>query len=100
MLLFGGEDNPGKVEVEVAKGDVVLVPAGVGHRLLREEGRGGLEMVGAYPKGSDRWDMCYGDGREGENEEGIRDRIGRLGWFDDGDPVYGGGEAVGAANPE
>ncbi|KAK7916834.1 hypothetical protein PG985_010442 [Apiospora marii] len=63
-LCFGGEANPGRVEASVRKGDVVLVPAGVGHRLLEEEeGRGGGEEA---------------------KVEGIR----RLAWFEK-DPVYG-----------
>lgn len=49
-LCFGGEDNPGRVEEVVVKGDVVVVPAGMGHRLL-EDLEGGFEMVGSYPKG-------------------------------------------------
>ena len=41
LLCFGGEENPGRVLVEVKKGDAVLVPAGVGHRLM-EDREGGL----------------------------------------------------------
>ena len=69
-LLFGGEGNPGRVEEEVKKGDAILVPAGVGHRLL--EGSDGFEMVGSYAAGADKWDMCYG--REGEEDAEIRIR--------------------------
>lgn len=87
-LCFGGEENPDRVEVEVGAGDVMVVPAGVGHRLLddlEEEGEGGesYEMVGAYPPGCE-WDMCYG--RPGE--EGKVKGIKGLGWFER-DPVYG-----------
>lgn len=64
------------------KGDVVVVPAGVGHRLL-EDLEGGFEMVGSYPTGKN-WDMCYGK----EGEEGKVDGIKKLGWFER-DPVYG-----------
>ncbi|KAJ9149189.1 hypothetical protein NKR19_g5741 [Coniochaeta hoffmannii] len=87
-LEFGGEGNPGGVEAVVGRGDVVVVPAGVGHRLVQEEEGDGekFEMVGSYPVGAKRWDMCYG--REGE--EGRVDGIRGLGWFG-GDPVYGGG---------
>ncbi|MCJ1328974.1 hypothetical protein MMC10_005651 [Thelotrema lepadinum] len=69
-LCFGGEDNPEKIECVVNKGDVIIVPAGVSHRLL-DDLDGGFEMVGSYPKGK-QWDMCYG--REGEEDkiEGIR----------------------------
>lgn len=83
-LLFGGEGNPGGVKVDVTAGDVILVPAGVGHQLL--EDHGGFEMVGSYPVGAEKWDMCYG--REGDNSKGIEARIRGLGWFDK-DPLYG-----------
>ena len=64
----------------MGRGDVVVVPAGVGHRLL-EDLDGGFEMVGSYPVGCG-WDMCYG------GEEGVEGRIRALGWFER-DPVYG-----------
>ncbi|KAI0172700.1 RmlC-like cupin domain-containing protein [Hypoxylon sp. FL1284] len=81
-LCFGGEDNPGRVEKEVGQGDVLLLPAGVGHRLL-EDVSGGFEMVGAYPRGCN-WDMCYGK----KGEEAKVQNISRISWFDK-DPVYG-----------
>ena len=81
-LCFGHEDNPDRVEETVARGDVVVVPAGVAHRLM-EDLEGGFQMVGCYPEGSS-WDMKYG--REGE-EEDIKG-IETLGWFER-DPVYG-----------
>ncbi|KAG2040670.1 RmlC-like cupin domain-containing protein [Suillus americanus] len=81
-LCFGGEDNPGKVETEVKAGDVIIIPAGVGHRLLQDLD-GGFEMVGSYPNGMD-WDMCYGREDEKANIEAIKD----LAWFDK-DPIYG-----------
>ncbi|KAL7621613.1 hypothetical protein AAE478_008939 [Parahypoxylon ruwenzoriense] len=81
-LCFGGEDNPGKVEKEVEQGDVLILPAGVGHRLL-EDVTGGFEMVGSYPKGYS-WDMCYGK----KGEEAKTQRISMLPWFDR-DPIYG-----------
>lgn len=84
-LCFGGEDNPGKVEKQVEKGDVLIVPAGVGHRLLEDltEEDNGFEMVGSYPQGYS-WDMCYG--KKGE-EAKVRS-IAKLPWFDK-DPIYG-----------
>lgn len=81
-LCFGGVNNPGRVVTEIKKGDVMIVPAGVAHRLLLDL-EGGFLMVGSYPKGKN-WDMCYG--REDE-----RDRVSRikdLGWFTK-DPIYG-----------
>jgi uncharacterized protein YjlB len=82
-LCFGHEENEGRVEEVVERGDVVVVPAGVAHRLLEALGGGGFEMVGAYPAGR-IWDMCYGRDGEQDKIEGIR----RLGWFER-DPVYG-----------
>ncbi|KAF1924877.1 uncharacterized protein M421DRAFT_424298 [Didymella exigua CBS 183.55] len=81
-LLFGGDANPGRVEQDVSIGDVMIVPAGVAHRLL-EDVEGGFEMVGSYPKGCS-WDMCYGEAGEGDKSEAV----GRVAWFER-DPVYG-----------
>ncbi|TCD66549.1 hypothetical protein EIP91_001270 [Steccherinum ochraceum] len=79
-VCFGGEENPGRVDTEVQKGDAMLLPAGVAHRLL--QGRDGFEMIGSYPRGAS-WDMCYG--REGED---VDERIAGLGWLKR-DPLYG-----------
>ncbi|KAI9163269.1 paxu protein [Paramyrothecium foliicola] len=81
-LCFGGEDNDGRVEPVVERGDVMVVPAGVAHRLL-EDLDGGFQMVGSYPPGQS-WDMCYG----APGEQGAAERIRSLGWFRR-DPVYG-----------
>ncbi|KAM0330858.1 hypothetical protein ACHAQA_003813 [Verticillium albo-atrum] len=81
-LCFGGEANNERVETVVEKGDAIIVPAGVGHRLL-EDLDGGFEMVGSYPVGKS-WDMCYGKVGEEARIEGIRE----LGWFER-DPIYG-----------
>ncbi|EXJ95134.1 hypothetical protein A1O1_00253 [Capronia coronata CBS 617.96] len=78
---FGGEENEGRVEPVLQKGDVVIVPAGVGHRLL--EDYGGFQMVGSYPTGKS-WDMCYGRAGEEAKVKTIAD----LGWFKR-DPIYG-----------
>lgn len=81
-LCFGGEDNPERVEPTVEQGDVIVVPAGVAHRLLNDI-NGGFTMVGSYPKGKN-WDMCYGKQGEEEKVRGIE----QLGWFQS-DPIYG-----------
>ena len=81
-LCFGGENNPGRVESVLSKGDVAIIPAGLAHRLL-DDLDGDFLMVGSYPKGK-HWDMCYG--KEDETEEIVR--ISSLGWFDR-DPIYG-----------
>lgn len=57
-LLLGGTN--GKV-VELKKGDVILIPAGVAHKNL--EPKNEFKCVGAYPKGQD-YDMNYG--KQGE----------------------------------
>ena len=81
-ICLGGESNPGCVEPVVGAGDVLVLPAGVGHRLL-EVRDGGFQMVGSYPVGRS-WDMCYGSAGEEEKVKGIE----KLGWFER-DPVYG-----------
>ena len=81
-LCFGGEENPKRVETVLEKGDVMVVPAGVAHRLL-EDMNGGFNMVGSYPTGRS-WDMCYGNEGEEERVKGIAS----LGWFER-DPIYG-----------
>jgi len=56
-VRFGG--NAGIVRT-VRPGDVVVIPAGVGHQNL---GGADLLVVGAYPQGQ-RWDLCYGKPEE------------------------------------
>ena len=81
-LSFGHKENSNRVEEILQKGDVIVMPAGVSHRLL-EDLEGGFSMVGSYPVGAN-WDMCYGKSGEEKKVEGIRN----LGWFKR-DPVYG-----------
>ena len=81
-LSFGHLKNPKRVEEVVQKGDVIIMPAGVSHRIL-EDVDGGFSMVGCYPTGCN-WDMCYGK----SGEEKKIDRIKDVAWFKR-DPVYG-----------
>ncbi|TYJ52675.1 hypothetical protein B9479_006724 [Cryptococcus floricola] len=85
-LCFGGppeKANQGRVEVRVRRGDVMIVPAGVSHALVEDEG--GFEMVGSYPKEAESWDMCTGQ----EEERGEAwDTIRGLKWFEK-DLIYG-----------
>jgi uncharacterized protein YjlB len=69
-LCFGGEENNGRVEPVVEQGDVVIVPAGVGHRLLEDLDGG--------------WDMCYGKNGEEKKVNAIKNSE----WFRK-DPIYG-----------
>lgn len=78
---FGHEDNNGRVEPTLEKGDVVIIPAGVGHRLIQDYG--GFQMVGSYPIGKS-WDMCYG---RSDEEQQVKE-IASLDWFKK-DPIYG-----------
>jgi uncharacterized protein YjlB len=53
-VQLGGEKG---IRLEVAAGDVVVIPAGVAHKRIMASSD--FRLVGAYPKGQ-RWDMCYG----------------------------------------
>ena len=61
-IAFGG---PGGKVVEVGAGDVVVIPAGVGHK--NEGSSGGFSVVGAYPRGQESYDLRTGE--EGERPE-------------------------------
>jgi uncharacterized protein YjlB len=50
-VQFGG---PQSFVADLTAGDVVVIPAGVGHCLIEGED---LVVVGAYPEGQD-WDLC------------------------------------------
>lgn len=85
LLNFGGEGCSGAVVVELGKGDAILIPAGVSHRLVQDI-EGGFEMVGSYLIDSEHWDMCYGHPGEEEHVANIK----HLPWFTR-DPIYGEG---------
>jgi uncharacterized protein YjlB len=86
VVLFGGDDG---VEREVTAGDVVVIPAGVSHKLI-EESRD-FRVVGAYPPGQSP-DMNYG--KEGERP-GTDRSIDELP-LPEQDPAYGEGPLLGA----
>ena len=71
---------------EVAAGDVVVLPAGTGHR--RAVADGSFTVVGAYPAGQERYDLLRGD--DPAEVEAARERIAALGAPPE-DPVGGDG---------
>jgi uncharacterized protein YjlB len=85
-LQFGGEHGRA---VEVRAGDVVVIPAGVGHKRLQASA--GFQVVGAYPDGRAA-DLLRGD--PGERPAADR-RIAELP-LPDADPLLGkaGGTAL------
>jgi uncharacterized protein YjlB len=78
-VLFGG---PSGTALEVAAGDVVAIPAGVGH--CRLAASADLLVVGAYPGGAE-WDLRRGAPEEAEE---VRRNIARVP-LPENDPVDG-----------
>jgi uncharacterized protein YjlB len=83
-LELGG---PQGESFEVAAGDVLVLPAGTGHR--RATARDGFTVVGAYPPGQEDYDLLRGD--DPAEVEAARERIAAL-EAPSQDPV--GGEGV------
>ena len=79
-IAFGG---PGGEVVEVEAGDVVVIPAGVGHK--NEGSSGGFSVVGAYPRGQESYDLRTGE--EGERP-GVLENI-RSVPLPGSDPLHG-----------
>ena len=78
-VRFGG--NKGE-EIEIAKGDVAVLPAGTGHQCLWASQD--LMVIGAYPK-TGRFDLCRGS--KGEHQKALIS-IARVP-MPDTDPVFG-----------
>lgn len=78
-VAFGGGTG---VTVEVGAGDVVVIPAGVGHRNLGSSGD--FLVVGAYPRGQS-WDLRTGE--PGERPE-VLENIANVP-LPEADPVFG-----------
>jgi uncharacterized protein YjlB len=68
-VLLGG---PGGESVRIVAGDVVVLPAGTGHK--RESATDDLLVVGAYPAGQENYDLRRGD--PAELEEMTRNIVG------------------------
>ncbi|HLA54823.1 MAG TPA: cupin domain-containing protein [Flavobacterium sp.] len=78
-ILFGGENGE---QVPVEEGDVIIVPAGVGHKKISASDD--FKVVGAYPNGSD-YDIMKGEkGERPKADENIKKVP-----LPDKDPVYG-----------
>jgi uncharacterized protein YjlB len=73
---------------DVAAGDVVVLPAGTGHR--RASADGSFTVVGAYPAGQEDFDVLRGD--DPAEVDAARERIAALGAPPE-DPVGGDGVA-------
>lgn len=58
IIQFGGKHGR---EIKVSPGDVVMIPAGVGHK--NNGSTQDFRVVGGYPEGQDR-DLCTGDPSE------------------------------------
>jgi uncharacterized protein YjlB len=74
---------------EVAAGDVLVLPAGTGHR--RAAARDGFTVVGAYPDGQEDYDLLRGE--DAAEVEAARERIAALP-APPQDPVGGEGVSV------
>ena len=74
---------------DVAAGDVLVLPAGTGHR--RASARAGFTVVGAYPAGQQDYDLLRGE--DPAEVAAARGRISALG-VPPSDPV--GGDGIGS----
>jgi uncharacterized protein YjlB len=83
LELGGPQGRP----FDVSAGDVLVLPAGTGHRLASSDG--GFPVVGAYPAGQEDYDLQRGE--DPAEVEAARERIAALGAPPE-DPV--GGEGV------
>jgi uncharacterized protein YjlB len=87
LIVYGGSatvqlGGEGGITQTIHPGDVLIIPAGVGHKNLGSSDD--FEVVGAYPAGQ-KWDMCYG--KPGERPQADKN-IARVA-LPRVDPVYG-----------
>jgi uncharacterized protein YjlB len=80
-VRLGGE---GGVTTEVKAGDVIVIPAGVGHRNLGASPD--FLVVGAYPEGQEDYDLCRG--RDHDERARALEAIAKVP-LPAADPVYG-----------
>ncbi len=81
-IAFGGPEG---AVVEVEAGDVVVIPAGTGHK--NEGSSGDFSVVGAYPRGQESYDLRTGE--EGERPE-VLENVRNVP-LPEADPLYGRG---------
>jgi uncharacterized protein YjlB len=79
-IAFGG---PQGETIEVSAGDVVVIPAGVGHCNMGSDG--GFSVIGAYPRGQENYDLRTGE--EGERPE-VPENISNTA-LPESDPLFG-----------
>ncbi|ORX93203.1 hypothetical protein BCR34DRAFT_500097 [Clohesyomyces aquaticus] len=79
------EEDGGAVEVDLRRGDVIVLPAGVSHCSVSSDGE--YEYVGLYPEGSPHWDnnFCKAGTEETEKKASIAGAVP----IPAEDPVYG-----------
>src|SRR5215210_4643668 len=79
-IAFGGPEGE---TVEIEAGDVVVIPAGVGH--CNKGSNSGFSVVGAYPQGQENYDL-----RTGEEDErpGVLENISNVA-PPGSDPLFG-----------
>lgn len=80
-VIFGGPD--GKV-IDISAGDMVVIPAGTGH--CRMAASDDFKVVGAYPQGQEKYDICT----EKDDVEEKKNNIENVP-LPDNDPVQGPG---------
>ena len=100
LAVVGGQatielGGPQGEAFDVSVGDVLVLPAGTGHR--RASSRAGFTVVGAYPAGQEDYDLLRGDSPE--EVAAARERIAALP-APPGDPVGGAGVAQWASNAD
>ena len=81
-IAFGGSEGE---TVEVEAGDVVVIPAGVGH--CNKGSGGSFTVIGAYPRGQESYDIRTGE--EGERPE-VLENIRNVS-MPEKDPLFGEG---------
>lgn len=85
MLGRGPTENEGGVEVDLEKGDIIVLPAGVSHCSLTWEDE--YEYMGLYPKGSPHYDNNFCKAGPEETEEKAKNA--KAVPIPECDPIYG-----------